>query len=149
MNFLFQFADRVHDGFKSRNITIEHILHCFVIRGQCCKAILRGNQLQSAGNSFMVLCPRSRIEFHFEIHHGFQQSYPRKGSLFYRRHRHTVQVIIVPRITLRHFRTFRPVGFMMQDRCLFPESPLRRNRQNRRVLLRKYFWVIGCSVGFN
>lgn len=40
----------------------------------------------------------------------------------------------MPGITLRHFRTFWSVGFMVQDRRLFPESPLRRNGQNCRIL---------------
>ena len=58
-----------------------------------------------------------------------------KSGLFHRRHRHPIQVIVMPGITLRHFRTFGSVGFMVQDRRLFPESPLRRNGQNCRILL--------------
>ena len=38
---------------------------------------------------------------------------------------------------------------MVQNRCLLPESPLRRNSQNGRVLLHKYFWVIGCGIGLD
>ena len=149
MDTSFQISECIHHCVKRRNITIEHILHCFVICGQCCKAIIRGNQFQSAGNSFLILCPRSRIELHFEVYYRFQQVHPRKSGLFHRRHRHPIQVIVMPGITLRHFRTFGSVGFMVQDRRLFPESPLRRNGQNCRILLCKNFWIVGCCIGLN
>ena len=55
----------------------------------------------------------------------------------------------MPGITLRHFRTFGSVGFMVQDRRLFPEGPLRRNGQNCRILLRKDFRIIGRGIGLD
>ena len=113
MDLLFQFPNCAYDCLKHRNITIEHVLHCFVICGQCCKAILRGNQFQSAGNSLLILCPRPRIELHFEVRHRLQQFHPGKGSLFHRCHRHAIQVIVMPGITLRHFRTLGSVRLVV------------------------------------
>lgn len=55
----------------------------------------------------------------------------------------------MPGISLRHFKMFWSVRFMMQDCCFFPESPFRSNRQNSCILLRKYFWVIGCCIRLN
>lgn len=95
------------------------------------------------------ILPRLSDKLHLEVHHCLQQFHPGKGSFFHRCHGHTVQIIVVPGITLRHFRTLGSVGFMVQNRCLLPESPLRRNSQNGRVLLHKYFWVIGCGIGLD
>ena len=108
-----------------------------------------GNKLQGAGNSFLILCPGSRIKLHLEVHHCLQQFHPGKGSFFHRCHGHTVQIIVVPGITLRHFRTLGSVGFMVQNRCLLPESPLRRNGQNSRILLCKDFRIIDCGIGLD
>ena len=52
-------------------------------------------------------------------------------------------------IPLWHGKVFRPVGLMVKDCGLFPESPLRRDRQDRNLFLLESLWVLLRSIRYN
>ena len=108
-----QVTDDTHNLFKGWDFSIKHILHGGIVRPKGIESIGRREQFQGGRDSFWIFCSCPWVEFHFEIDYLLQKIQMNKCFLLHGTDRHTVQIIIMSGIPLRHQQMFRSVCFMM------------------------------------